>query len=138
MNVLKYYPTYENLKKIWGAIGNLQKQISSGGSSIPSGTDRQVLGYDEDGNPESVNLSWKQFSDQPNPPEFTLGTLVYNSELPEGNQFGFGELSQDALPFTIPIRDEDGNFKGSIPESPTTGTYVLKSINGVLTWEEEI
>lgn len=106
-------------------------------SSIPVGSNREILSW-VDGIPTAMLLGWQHISDQENPPPFPIGVPVYNSELPEGNQFGFGQLTSEAIPFSIPMRDDEGNFEGSIPTPPATGTYILKSVDGVVSWVEEI
>lgn len=87
-------------------------------SGKPTGTDRQVMGFAPNGQMIPLALGWKQFSDQPQPPEFPISVLVFNSELEEGNQFGFGQLTRENTPFTIPFRNEDGRIDVGEPEFP--------------------
>lgn len=83
---------------------------SGGGGSIPSGTDRDVLTYDEDGNPIAQPLGWKQFSDQPNPPAFNVGLLAWSQDLDE---FGFVEVSDVAKANSVPMYTPGGT--GQLP-----------------------
>lgn len=81
----------------------------SAGGAYPTGTDRQVAGFDDSGNPAAVTLGWGQFSDQPDPPPFVNGALVMSGELdPENPEFGFVEVEfATPKPNTLVMRDPD-------------------------------
>lgn len=103
---IKKFSSFELPKRVYDLE---QKEVNP---PLPEGTDRQVLGYDEEGKPIAITLQAKHISDQPQPPEFPLGVVVCNFELNLDNQLGFRQLSSEKIPFAIVMRDEDGNFEG--------------------------
>lgn len=127
-------------------------------SDIPLGTDRQVLGYVE-GEPQAITLGWSQFSDLSTPPPFETGVLSgINFNVDGSAMYYFHELNSamnaEAKTGTIPVYGTGGVLKISdgivakdavslgqlnnrIPTPPTTGTFVLRSVNGVVSWVTE-
>lgn len=93
---------------------------SGGVAPIPSGTDRQVMGY-INGTPTSVTLGWKQYSDLPTAPSFANGVLAGTAFQADGSAiFAFVELN--ALP----------NAEAKATTIPMYGTGgVLKVANGI-------
>lgn len=129
---------------------------SSGGGSLPLGTDRQVLGY-VNGEAQAVTLGWAQFSDLNTPPPFEAGVLAGMTFNPDGSaMYYFQELNSamnaDAKENTIPVYGTNGVLKvadgvsdkdavnlgqlnsRNIPEAPESGSFLLMSMDGVLTW----
>lgn len=129
---------------------------SGGGGSIPIGTDRQVLGY-ENGVPTAVTLGWKEFSDLETPPTFNSGVVTGTMFNPDGSaMYYFHELNDAvgglAKANTIPVYGDNGVLKvadgvadkdavnvsqlnaRSIPLPPASGSFLLMSNDGVLTW----
>jgi hypothetical protein len=96
----------EKFKRPLLVIDEVVPDGSGGGGAYPTGTERQVAGFDEDGNPAAVTLGWSQFSDLPEPPTFGNGVLVMSAtEDPANPIFGFVEITDDAAtPNTIPWR----------------------------------
>jgi len=87
--------------------------LANAGETVPSGTERQVLGYDSSGNPEAVTLGWKQLSDLPTPPTFSNGVYVGTAFQPDGSAlFAFIELDtdNDATGTSIPIYTSGGTL----------------------------
>lgn len=88
-----------------------------------SGTQRQIIGFDENGNPVVVTLGWKQLSDLPVPPTFSNGVYVGTAFQPDGSAlFAFIELAIDspnslAKPNAIPIYQAGtiGTGGGTLP-----------------------
>lgn len=83
----------------------LKPSSGGGGGNVPSGTDRQVVGYNSSGTPTAVTLGWKQLSDMPSIPSFPNGVLIGTAFQPDGDAlFAFGELNSatfgaDRVPF---------------------------------------
>lgn len=92
-------------------ISNLQDELDNK-LDIVIGTDRQVLGFNEDGEVEPVTLGWQQFSDFDEPPEFDNGVLTWAQPL---DKFGFVEVNQQALSNTIALRENDGRLNVGSP-----------------------
>ena len=128
---------------------------SGGGGIVPLGTDRQVLGY-VNGEAQAVTLGWKQFSDLNTPPPFEAGVLSGMTFNPDGSAlYYFQELNSgvnaDAKENAIPVYGTNGVLKVSdgvtdkdavslgqlnsrIPLPPASGSFLLMSNDGVLTW----
>lgn len=86
-----------------------------GGSNIPIGTDRQVLGY-EGGVPTPVTLGWMEFSDLETPPTFNTGVVTGTTFNPDGSaMFYFHEINDgigaSAKASTIPVYGTNGVLK---------------------------
>lgn len=122
-----------------------------------NGTDRDVVCYDSEGNMNPMRLGWSQFSDLDTPPEFNSGVLSGTTFNPDGTaMFYFHELNSginaDAKENTIPVYGTNGVLKvadgendkdavnlgqlnaRAIPEVPASGSFLLMSMDGVLTW----
>ncbi|HSE99901.1 MAG TPA: SGNH/GDSL hydrolase family protein [Nitrososphaeraceae archaeon] len=96
----------------------------TGSGEIPiTGTERQVAGFDTDGNVQAVTLGWKQFSDLPSPPTFSNGVLTGTAFQPDGSALHeYVELAIDspdsiAVPNAIPIYQAGtiGTGGGTLP-----------------------
>lgn len=122
--------------------------------SIPIGTDREVLGY-ENGESKALRLGWKQLSDMPSPPDFSNGVLTGTAFNPNGSAlFAFVKLNttNEPLGTSIPMADQTGalptahagepyhavnlgQLNSRIPLLPTVdGEYLLKITNNVAIW----
>jgi len=92
-------------------------------AGLPTGTERQVVGFDESGNAEVVTIGWKQLSDLPSPPTFSNGIYTGTAFQPDGSAlFAFLELGIDspdsvARPDNIPIYQAGtiGTGGGTLP-----------------------
>lgn len=64
--------------------------------SPTEGTERQVVGFDENGKSVAVTLGWAQLSDQPNPPDFPNGvlTMAHNTST-DKDEFGLVQVALD-------------------------------------------
>lgn len=92
---------------------------------IPTGTQRQVAGFDADGKATAVTLGWKQLSDLPTPPPFPNGVLTGTAFQEDGSAtHGYIELAIDedsptsvAKPNTIPLYQAGtiGTGGGTLP-----------------------
>lgn len=103
----------------------LANSNGGGGDDLPTGTNRQVIGFDSEGDPIAVTLGWRQLSDLPSPPPFKNGIYTGTAFQPNGNAlFAFLELSIDentpdsiAKPNAIPIYQAGivGTGGGTLP-----------------------
>lgn len=130
---------------------------------FPIGDNRQVPVY-KDGEIVAQRLGWAQFSDLPTPPPFSNGFLTGTAFKEDGSAlYGFiewalGEQNQSVVkPNAVPAYNPGiiGNGGGTIPVAnaienadavnlgqltlrvpapPTSGTFTLKSVNGVTSW----
>jgi len=97
--------------------------VITGGGILPTGTERQVVGFDGSGNAEAVTIGWKQLSDLPSPPTFSNGIYTGTAFQPDGSAtFAFLELGIDspdsvARPNNIPIYQAGtiGTGGGTLP-----------------------
>lgn len=116
-----------------GAIPVTIYDLPSGGgegSDIPSGTERQVLGYDSDGKPTPVTIGWGQLSDQQNPPPFDNGVLTMaKNPITGDDEFGLFEIAVDSGFHAIPKKNalasydfETGGLPVQTPVSPSDAT----------------
>lgn len=129
----KNRPTFSTLSGVWidspdGSIEitpnirgwSMSVKGGSGGTVTwedvedkPVGTTRQVLGFDSTGDITNVTLGWEHFSDQPNPPSFTVGVLGWNQDLDE---FGFLEVSDEPKENSLPMYRPDGSGQISVED----------------------
>lgn len=93
--------------------------IENGLESVSiSGTQRQVSGFDQNGNLLPVTLGWAQFSDLETPPPFEAGVLTGMTFNEDGSaMYYFQELNSainaDAKENTIPVYGTNGVLKVS-------------------------
>lgn len=102
----------------------LEESSGGVGGVMPTGTDRQVMGFDESDNACAVTLGWKQLSDQPRPPDFDNGVLTM-SKVDGDDEFGMIQIAVDenyesvvtpnAIPFYNP--GSIGSGGGTLPVS---------------------
>lgn len=86
-----------------------------------SGNQRQVSGFDENGNLLPITLGWAQFSDLETPPPFEAGVLTGTMFNPDGTAIYYFHEINNAI---------DGEPKdGTIPVYGSNG--VLKVADGV-------
>lgn len=83
-----------------------------------SGTQRQVSGFDQNGNLLPITLGWAQFSDLETPPPFEAGVLTGMTFNEDGSaMYYFQELNSainaDAKENTIPVYGTNGVLKVS-------------------------
>lgn len=116
--------TYQNITGKNSIPTNLEDWIVFGSAGVSvTGTERQVIGFDEDGNELAVTIGWKQLSDLPTPPSFSNGVYVGTAFQPDGSAlFAFIELaitSPDSIakPNAIPIYQAGtiGTGGGTLP-----------------------
>lgn len=97
-------------------LNHMEEGIENANSSnVPVGTDRQVLGY-INGEPISITLGWKQFSDLNTPPPFESGVLAGMNFNPDGSaMYYFKEINSSinapARGDTIPVYGTNGVLK---------------------------
>lgn len=101
-----------------------------GGAALPTGDERQVMGFGATGEAEAITLGWAQLSDQPVPPAFDNGVLTMaRNPATQEDEFGIVELGVDAsfnsvaTPNTIPVY-QSGVTGGQLPvATPTAATH---------------
>ncbi len=107
----------------YGRQNGTWTEITGGGGTLPTGTERQVVGFDENGDAKAVTIGWKQLSDLPSPPTFSNGIYTGTAFQPDGSAlFAFLELGIDspdsvARPNNIPIYQAGtiGTGGGTLP-----------------------
>lgn len=99
-----------------------------GGGNLPSGEPRQLMGFDDNGNPSAINLGWDNFSTEDNPPPFESSVLTYQEST---NDFVFSEVSQQATPNTIAQRQDNGALQVGDPVIGLDAVN-LKSLNTMI------
>lgn len=106
------------------AFAQMSDVFDNAGGSIPTGTERQVLGWSSTGTAEPVRLGWKQLSDLPSPPIFSNGVLTGTAFQPDGTAlFAFTKLAIDSPEAsTIPFYQSGGKL---LTEAGTSGKEAI-------------
>lgn len=145
--------TFANLNKssegtggdIASVTGNLVDNSNPSNPVINiTGSSRQVIGYDSNGNPLSVTLGWRQLSDLPNPPTFLNGVLAGTAFSSDGSAlFAFVELAlgdggtslakPNAIPFYNPGQIGTGGGTLKVADGIVDGDAVnMKQFNALM------
>lgn len=158
--------TFPSVQELFDSLASFSKGGGGTGEGVPTGTERDVLTYDSEGNLVAKPPGWRQFSDLPTPPPFLNGVFIGTAFNSDGSAlFGFLEMALDGvnsiiipnafpvynpgiigtgggtLPVADGIDDEDavnvGQLNIRVPVPPTSGTFVLRSVDGVTSWVAE-
>lgn len=121
------------------------------GEGVPNGTELDILTWDESGNPIAGRITAWQLTDIAGRPPFAFGVLAGASLQNDNPLLLFTEVVSTAKTSTIPMyRNESrlsvgdglanddainlGQLNQRIPLPPASGSAVLRSVNGVITW----
>jgi hypothetical protein len=110
----------EIIKSGWvESVKTLNNIIDGSGTTLPTGTDRQVVSFDEDGFPIAVPFSANLWSDFPDgAPTSGVWVAVYNASYTEGNplQLAFLETATTTPQVnTVPLFGTNGSLQVGTP-----------------------
>lgn len=154
------------LQEIFDLLTAFNDGGGGAGEGVPAGTERDVLTYNSEGVSVAKPLGWRQFSDLPTPPPFSNGVFIGTAFNTDGTAlFGFLEMAMSGvesfvLPNAFPVYNPGiiGNGGGTLPVAnaindgdavnlnqlnsrvpipPVSGTAVLRSVDGVVSWVAE-
>lgn len=152
--------SFASSEELLAKISSFSKGGGGTGEGVPTGTDRQIYTWDGNGTAIASEFTpdhWSEFiNGAPTSGQWLAAAQFDTDEQP---RMGFVEVSTILTPITesegmIPFYSQGGQLRVGMPEfpenavplllldvrlpvPPETGTFILRSVNGVASWVAE-